>query len=97
MSKKRRTRAKKKRSQNKLIISSEPIKIEPETTKGKAVKGYFKTDITTIKHSVGKVQNANKSGVLTNLKLIRKDLLVSISVASLILCLEIVLYLFWYK
>lgn len=97
MSKKRRTRAKKIRSQSKLIISSEPIKIKPETIKSKAVKGYFKTDTTTITSSISKVQNANKSGVFTNLKLIRKDLLVSVSIASLMLCLEIVLYLFWYK
>lgn len=95
---KRRTREQKMRAQSKLqtVYTYHPIKDEPVPS-NQRVKSYFKKDeeAQPVENIIRNIPV--KTGESLNLRLIKKDLIKSLSVASFILCLEVVLYLLWYK
>lgn len=97
MSKKRRTKAQKIRSQRKINTPFNNVEIRHVTTKDKPVKNYFQTSSLETDPLNKKSKYADNTDILFNLKLIKKELLKSLSIASFILCLEVVIYLLWYK
>ena len=90
---KRRTRAQKEKAnrQFSIYLQSEPEKIRYEP----AVKRQFKKVITKKTSKISKIKNAVPTAKLKGLGSIKRDLIKSLILASLILGTELVLYLAW--
>jgi len=94
---KKRTRAQKIKAQRTFqpqLRSPNSYKFDPLASN---VKGQFKKNIASVNPEGDGLYSPIKTEDYGNLKLIKKDLLKSLFFASFILCLEVVLYLLWYK
>jgi hypothetical protein len=94
---KKRTRAQKIKAQRTFqpqLKLPNSHKFDPPASN---VKGQFEKNPTSVISEEGGSHSPIKTEDYGNLKLIKKDLLKSLFFASFILCLEIVLYLLWYK
>jgi len=94
---KRRTREQKIKVQNKTQTNPIRYIYDVKATTEVPVKSYFEDHKKSIHHNKAGRDISESMGNLVNLKLIKRDLIKSLSIASFILCLEIVLYLLWYK
>jgi len=91
---KRRTRKEKERALHRIAISWTP---EPEIKAEKAdVKGQFNFEPKRAKAKPLKEENAIIKAKDASLASIKRDILKSIILASLILALEVVIYLAWH-
>lgn len=94
---KRRTRSQKIKAQQNGRFKYAPLKEAAILNPKPSVKSYFSEGEKAKNEKIG----THNSSVLTeeyaNLKLIKKDLIKSLTVASFILCLIVVIYLLWYK
>lgn len=90
---KRRTKKQKERAKHQFTLSWKP---NSKTGTAKAtVKGQKKLNQNTKKQKAPKRKSAYLMEKSVNLRIIRRDILKSLILASLILSLEVVLYLFW--
>lgn len=88
---KRRTRKQKEKAKHQFTLSWHP---EPKKASSKAdVKGQFEKGTKLKKLQKSKKENAKFTAKLDGLASIRRDILKSLLLASLILSLEVVIYL----
>jgi hypothetical protein len=94
---KRRTRAQKMKSQQNMKVNIPLGNLVEYRLPETSVKSHFENKELNSKH------NSEKNDIPTNtannayLRLIKKDIIKSLLAVSFILCLEVVLYLLWYK
>lgn len=90
---KKRTRAQKEKAHHNFTISWDPsLKIQSPKAN---VKRHFKNEASSKSIQAAKTIKANITEHSYDNKAIRKDIIKSLSLASLILCLELVIYLVW--
>lgn len=90
---KRRTRKQKEKAKHQFTLSWEP---EPKKASSKAtVKGQFKTKPEPKKFLTLMRKKAKSSAKLDDLASVRRDIIKSLILASLVLSLELVIYLAW--
>ena len=94
---KKRTRAQKIKAQNKNQAPPNPFNAVAYNLPATHVNSYFKKDKIPKIDTMTVYNNPVKTEQYSNLKLIKKDLIKSLIIASFILCLEVVIYLLWYK
>jgi hypothetical protein len=97
---KRRTRKQKERAKHSFNVSWQPTKskVKPKAKKDVSeavVKGQTRNFIKGKKHESKRAKKAMVMGNYENLGMIRRNLVKSLVIASLILCLELVLYFRW--
>ena len=90
---KRRTRKQKEKAKHQFTLSWH---LEPKKASSKAdVKGQFGKGTKLKKLQKSKIENAKFTAKLDSLASIRRDILKSLLLASLILSLEVMIYLAW--
>ncbi len=105
---KRRTRKQKEKAKHQFAVSWKPAKLlyqnrQQSTSKSKAktttseaiVKGQFKKRAKALKLQKSKKEKAKDTAKDANLASIKLDIRKSLFLASLILSLEIMIYLWW--
>mgnify|MGYP006969351187 CR=1 FL=1 len=91
MAKKRRTRKDKKTAKHQFTVSWEPSTKKP--SRHDSVKGQFNSNSNTKSKARATRKKANTTAKDTSHARIKRDIAKSILFASLILCLEVVVYL----
>lgn len=99
---KRRTKKQKSQAKNQYLLnwypSSKEFKIEPKKSKSvPVVKGQFNNQIMSKAKKARVVKNTESKAKDASLALIRLDIIKSLVLASLILGVEVMLYLAWSK
>lgn len=89
---KRRTRQQKEKA-----IHSFSLSWSPEANSGGGVKGQFKNEAKASSPKASQRENAMLLAKDNSLRLIKKDVFKSLVIATLIITLEVVLYLAWRK
>ncbi len=95
---KRRTRKQKEKAKHRLTVSWEPStpslkKVRKTASKKGGVKGQKKNTSQAMKKNLRKTKKANSMAKGESLSLIKRDIVKSLIIASLILSLEVVIYL----
>jgi len=90
----KRTKKEKKEARHPFLISWE--KAENSSQAG-VVKGHLKNEAKSSQNKIVKTKNANNMVKELSLDQIKHDMVRSLILASLILALEIVIYLVWRK
>lgn len=91
----RRTRKQKERAKHNLAFSWKPTtEIQDEKPR---VKGQFNFEASTTSREASKDKNAIDLAKDSSLSLIKRDIVKSLILASLILALEVMVYLAWNK
>ncbi|MBI2103453.1 hypothetical protein HYT59_00445 [Candidatus Woesebacteria bacterium] len=88
---KRRTRAQKQKTQHQFL---KDLYLNPQAKIG-LVKGEFKRELKRVTPEARKQKKSDNSPQESNEKFIKRDVVKSLLLASLILSLEVVLYLAW--
>jgi len=89
---KRRTRSEKEKA-----VHSFSLSWSPEANKDDGVKGQFKNKARQVSAKANRPKKAMLLAKDDSLRLIKKDVFKSVFIASLIITLEVVIYLAWRK